>query len=240
MQTSRRIWTEVRRMLKESVFFGVFLSLGAYEIGSFIKKKWNKKFINPLLISIIIVILVLVFTKIDYDTYYEGSKLISYLLTPATVCLAIPLYEQIEYLKKDWKAIIAGITAGVITSAVCILVLCKLLELDHQMYVTLLPKSITSAIGMGVSEELGGIVSITVPVIIVTGIIGSIIADFVLRIFKIHDPVAKGVGIGTSAHAIGTTRAIEMGEVEGAMSGLSIAVAGVITVVVVNIFQGFI
>lgn len=223
--------------IKNSAFFGAMLSLIAYEIGLILKKKFKMAIFNPLLISIICVIGVLVIFHIDYNDYNEGGKYISYLLTPATVCLAIPLYEQMELLKKNWKAIIGGIVAGVLTGAVCILVLCLIFRLEHDMYVTLLPKSITTAIGMGVSEELNGIVTITVAVIIITGVVGNVLADFVYKLFHVTHPVAKGVGLGTSAHAIGTAKALEMGEIEGAMGGLSIAVAGILTVIVAPIFS---
>ena len=224
-------------LLEQSVFFGVAVSIAAYESGNLLKKKFKSALLNPLLISVAVTILILVAFHINYATYYEGAKYLSYLLTPATVCLAIPLYEQMELLKKNWKAIIGGIVAGVLTGAVCILVLCLIFRLEHDMYVTLLPKSITTAIGMGVSEELNGIVTITVAVIIITGVVGNVLADFVYKLFHVTHPVAKGVGLGTSAHAIGTAKALEMGEIEGAMGGLSIAVAGILTVIVAPIFS---
>jgi predicted murein hydrolase (TIGR00659 family) len=222
--------------LRESVFFGAFISILAYECGSFLKKKWGLAIFNPLLVGIVLVIVILAVFHIPYETYNDGAKYISYLLTPATVCLAIPLYEQIELLKKYAGAILAGIISGIITSCGCVLVLSLLFGLDHKTYVTLLPKSITTAIGMGVSEELGGYVTITVAVIIITGILGNIMAETVCRIFRITESVAKGVAIGTASHAVGTAKAIEIGEVEGAMSGLSIAVAGLLTVVAAPLF----
>ena len=172
----------------------------------------------------------------DYDTYEFGAKYLSYFLTPATVALAVPLYEQIEPLKHNWKAIVAGILSGALTSAVCVLLLSVIMGLDHKQYVTLLPKSITTAIGMGLSEELGGIVTITVAVIVVTGVIGNMFAEQICKLFHITDPVAKGIAIGSSSHAMGTSKAMEMGEIEGAMSSLSIAVSGLLTVVVSLIF----
>lgn len=228
----------MKEMLGNAVFFGVVVSLLAYEAGVLLRKKWNFALFNPLLIAIILVILVLNIFHIDYDTYNEGAKYLSYLLTPATVCLAIPLYEQVELLKKNWKAIFAGILSGVLTSCVCILVLSRLFRLNHEMYVTLLPKSITTAIGMGVSEELGGIVTITVAVIIITGVLGNVLAEFVCKLFRITEPIAKGIGIGSAAHAIGTAKALELGEVEGAMSSLSIAIAGILTVIMAPLFSG--
>lgn len=179
---------------------------------------------------------VLVVLDIDYEQYNEGAKYISYLLTPATVCLAVPLYEQLSLLKKNFKAVAAGIICGVLASLVSVLGLSILFGLTHEQYVTLLPKSITTAIGMGVSEELGGIVTITVAAIIITGILGNVMAEFVCKIFKIEHPIAKGLALGTASHAIGTAKAMEMGQVEGAMSSLAIAVAGLLTVVGASVF----
>ena len=181
---------------------------------------------------------ILMVLGVDYESYEEGGKYISYLLTPATVCLAVPLYQQLHLLKKNIKAIAAGIVSGVLASLVSVLLLAKLFGLSHEEYVTLLPKSITTAIGMGVSEELGGIVTITVAVIIITGVLGNVIADAVYKIAKIEEPVAKGLALGTSAHAIGTAKAMELGEVEGAMSSLAIAVAGLLTVIAASVFAG--
>ena len=219
-----------------SVFFGVFISLISYGIGTLLNKKLKLPIFNPLLIAVIIIIAVLVLLDIDYETYNEGAKYISYLLTPATVCLAVPLYEQFELLKEQHKAVIAGIVAGVITSLCSILLFAVIFSLDKSSYVTLLPKSITTAIGMGVSEKLGGYVALTVAVIIITGIIGNMFAESICRIFRITEPIARGVGIGTSAHAVGTARAMEMGEIEGAMSSLSIVVAGLFTVIGASVF----
>ena len=216
------------------------VSILTYELGMFLKRKLKLAIFNPLLISIAAVIVCLLAFNIDYDSYNAGAKYISYLLTPATVCLAVPLYEQVELLKKNAKAIFAGILSGVLTSILCVLAGCAIFGLSHEQYVTLLPKSITTAIGMGVSEEAGGIVTITVVCIIITGIFGNIIADLLFQILKIREPIARGLALGTSAHAIGTAKALELGEVEGAMSSLSIAVAGLMTVIVVPLVSGLI
>ena len=226
----------MNEFLQDSVFFGVFISVVTYEIGALIKRKWNVAIFNPLLISIALIIVFLILFNVDYDTYEFGAQYLSYFLTPATVALAVPLYEQIEPLKNNWKAIIAGILSGALTSALCVLILSIVMGLDHKQYVTLLPKSITTAIGMGLSDELGGIVTITVAVIVVTGVIGNMFAEQICKLFHITDPVAKGIAIGSSSHAMGTAKAMEMGEIEGAMSSLSIAVSGLLTVVVSLIF----
>lgn len=225
--------------IEASVFFGVIVSFLAYGLGVVIHKKCKLPVFNPLLISIVVIIVLLSVTGIDYEIYEDGAKYISYLLTPATVCLAIPLYEQISLLKKNYKAILLGILSGVLTSLVCVFVMAVILHLNHEEYVTLLPKSITTAIGIGVSEELGGYVTLTVAVIIITGILGNMIAETVCRIFKITEPIAKGVALGTASHAIGTAKANEMGKTEGAISGLSIAVAGLLTVVGASVFAQF-
>lgn len=219
-------------MLKESLFFGMAISLLSYEAGILIRNKFKKAVFNPLLISVVITIAFLAIFHIDYETYNSGAKYLSYLLTPATVCLAVPLYEQLELLRKHAVAVILGILSGVVTSLTGVLILSKLFGLNHQQYVTMLPKSITTAIGIGISEEMGGMVTITVASIIITGIIGNMTAEIVCRIFRITEPVAKGIAIGTSAHAMGTSKAIEMGEIEGAMSSLAIAVAGLMTVII--------
>lgn len=226
----------MKDLLCNSAFFGVVVSILGYEIGLFLKKKFNNGIFNPLLISILFVMAALVIFKVDFESYNNGAKYLSYLLTPATVCLAIPLYEQLDLLKNNFKAIIIGIFSGVSASLISVFLFALLFQFTHEQYVTLLPKSITTAIGMGISEELNGIVTITVAVIIVTGIIGNILAEVICKVFHIHEPIAKGIAIGTSSHAIGTAKAMEIGEIEGAMSGLAIAVAGLFTVIGASIF----
>lgn len=223
-----------------SVFAGVTVSLIAYFVGMFLKKKLKLAIFNPLLVSIIFTIIVLVMSKVDYKVYNEGAKYLSWFLTPATVCLAIPLYEQWQLLKKNYKAVIVGITSGVLTSLLTVFVLSLVMNLDHAQYVTLLPKSITTAIGMGLSEELGGYVTITVAVIVITGVLGNIFGEMICKLFRIEEPIAKGLALGSASHAIGTAKAMEMGEIEGAMSSLSIAVAGILTVVFSSAFANFI
>jgi len=222
--------------LSNSIFFGVLLCLLSYQAGVFLRQKTKIAAFNPLLISIIIVIFVLVMFNIKFEDFYKGSKYISFLLTPATVALAIPLYSKLALLKSNFKAIMSGLIAGVLTSLVSIFVMSLLFGLSHENYVSMLPKSITTAIGIGVSEELGGISTITTAVIIVTGVFGNVSADIVYKVFNIKNPIAKGIGLGSSAHAIGTSKALEMGETEGAMSSLSIAVAGIITVIFASFF----
>ena len=221
--------------IENSLFFGAALSLAGYEVGLLLKKKFKMALFNPLLIAILCVMGMLQLMQVDYKTYNAGGQYISYLLTPATV----PLYRQLTLLRKNLKAVVIGIVSGVLASMVSVLIFAKLFGLSHSEYVTLLPKSITTAIGMGVSEELGGLVTITVAVIIITGVLGNVIAEAVLKVAKIEEPIAKGLALGTSAHAIGTSKAMELGPVEGAMSSLAIAVAGLLTVIAASVFAGF-
>lgn len=230
----------MNEFFQSSMFAGVALSLVSYLIGMLLKKKFKLGIFNPLLIAIVVSIIVLLIGKVDYKVYNQGAKYLSWLLTPATVCLAIPLYEQWSLLKKNFKAVLLGLIAGVVTSLGTVYVLSLIMGLSHKDYVTLLPKSITTAIGMGVSEELGGYVTITVAVIIVTGVLGNMIGELVCKIFRITEPISKGLAFGSASHAIGTAKAIEIGEVEGAMSSLAIAVSGILTVVLSSVFAYFI
>lgn len=220
------------KIMMDSSYLYVLVTLVAYELGLIVKKKTG---LNALLVAILLVGAFVLVLGIDVSTYQAKTTYISYFLTPATICLAIPLYEQMKLLKKNLKAILIGIISGVITSLSSITILSLLFKLSHQELVSLLPKSITTAIGMGVSEELGGLVSLTVGAIIMTGVLGAVIAPFVLKLFHITHPIAKGIGIGSAAHAIGTSKAMELGEVEGAMSSLSIVISGLLTVILAPI-----
>jgi predicted murein hydrolase (TIGR00659 family) len=226
----------MKEILCNSVYFGVRISILGYALGVAIKNKFKMGFLNPLIISVVFVIAILLVFHIDFRSYNEGAKYLSYLLTPATVCFAIPLYQQLELLSKNIKAVLIGISTGVLSSLGSVLGLSYLFHLTHEQYVTLLPKSITTAIGIGVSEELGGITTITVAVIIVTGVLGNVMADLICKLFKIKEPISVGLAIGTASHVIGTTRAFEKGEIEGAMSSLSIVVSGLLTVILAPVF----
>lgn len=224
----------------ESQYFGLVISLAAYLFASWLKDRTRLAVLNPLLVSSILIMAFLVGSGMDYDTYNQGASYLSWLLTPATVCLAIPLYKQLHLLRQHKTAVAAAIVAGVAVSAASIFIMAKLMGLSHEHYVTLLPKSITTAIGMGVSQEAGGVVTLTVMCIIITGVLGNMTGELVLRLARVTHPVAKGLALGTSAHAVGTAKALEMGEIEGAMSSLSIAVAGLLTVIVVPLVSGLI
>lgn len=223
-------------MFLDNVLFGIIISLLAFNIGLCIYKKTKLSVFNPILISIFIIVFILLHFHIPLETYNHGGKIISFFLGPATVVLAIPMYKQLPQLKSHAKAISIGIITGVITSITVVFLLSKVFRLKDSLQLSLIPKSITTPIGIAVSESIGGITPITVISIIITGIIGAIIAPFVCKIFKINHKVAKGIAIGTASHAVGTSKALEMGETEGAMSSLSIALAGFITVLFAPLF----
>lgn len=229
----------MKEIIIDSAYFGIALSILVYFVSTKIKSKTKLDFLNPLFLTIVLIIIFLLSFKIDYEVYNSSAKYLSYLLTPATVCLAVPLYKQINLLKKNVKAVIIGITVGVITSLGSIFLMSFLLGLTHEQYVSILPKSITTAIGLGISEELGGIPSITIAAIVLTGNLGNVMAVWICKLFRIKEPIAVGLAIGTSSHALGTTKALEIGEIEGAMSSLSIAVAGLLTVIFASVFATF-
>ena len=223
--------------LTGSVAWGVLLTLAAFGLGVLINKVTGKAIFNPLLLGSIFVIVFLSVCNIPYGDYKTSAAPVSYLLLPATVALAIPLYET---LKENAPAIIAGISVGTLVSLGSAFALALAMDLTQEQYATLLPKSVTTAISMDVAAELGGIAALTGAIVIVTGIVGALLAETMCKLFHITDPIAKGVGIGTAAHAVGTSKALQMGDVEGAMSGLSIAVAGVLTAVLCPVFVGFV
>ena len=226
----------LNEFLSGSVAWGVLLTLAAFALGALVNRVTGKAFFNPLLLGAIFVIVFLSVCGISYADYKVSAAPVNYLLLPATVALAIPLYEKLDLLKANAAAIIAGISVGTLVSLGSALAL----HLTQEQYATLLPKSVTTAISMDVAAELGGIAALTGAIVILTGIAGSLLAETVCKAFHITDPIAKGVGIGTSAHAVGTSKALQMGEVEGAMSGLSIAVAGVLTAVLCPVFVSLI
>lgn len=226
--------------LKNSAVWGILLTILGYGLGTLINRKTKQAWCNPLLLGILFVILVLSLAKIPYEDYKTSAAPLQYLLLPATVCLAVPLYENLSRLKGRFLAVMAGILAGVITSLGSILLMGWLLSMNREQASTLIAKSVTTAIGIDVTQTLGGMVPLASAVIILTGITGNLCAVFVCRLFRIKDPVARGVAIGTASHAIGTAKAFEIGELEGAVSSLSVAVAGIITAVLapvaINIF----
>lgn len=213
-----------------SPFFGIALSIAAFWIGVKIQKKTGLVICNPLIIAIILVSAVLLIFKIPYESYNEGGAIINMFLAPATACLAVSIYTKIELLKKNWLPIVVGASCGSLASMGSVYLMCRLFKLDEAMTASLIPKSVTTPIAVGVAGSHGGIVPITVVAVIFTGILGSILAPTLIKIFHVDDPMTAGLSIGACSHAVGTSKAIELGETEGAMSGLAIGICGILTV----------
>ena len=220
--------------------FGLIAILVFYNISLYIQKKTQKPIFNNLLMSIILIILFLKISNIPYENFKIGADVINFMLGPVTVVLAVPLYRQFDLLKKHFKEILVGILGGVITSFIIVVLIGKLTSTSNEIIYSMIPKSITTPMGISLVNQLGGVESITVVCIIVTGIFGNIFAEQLLNIGRVNHPVAKGIAIGTSAHALGTSKALEIGEVEGAMSSLSIGISGIMTVIIVPILMNFI
>lgn len=225
----------MNEILINSSYFGFAITVIIYLLGVKLKDKTKISLLNPLLTSSLVIVAILLLGNIKYETYNNGAKYISYFLTPTTVCLAIPLYKKLKVLKENWLAIISGICAGVLANAVVIVILVKLLGMSNELGTSLLPKSITAPIAIGVVDELGGISSITVFAVILSGALGAVIAPSMFKLLKIKEEVSQGLACGTASHGSGTSTALELGEVQGAISGLAIIVTGLITTFVVPI-----
>ncbi|MCI6569327.1 MAG: LrgB family protein [Dysosmobacter sp.] len=218
--------------LTGSVYFGAGLSIIAYWIGVKIQKKTGLVVCNSLLIAGLLIVAVLKLTGISYEDYNQGGSIITLFLAPATACLAVTIYSKIDLLKKYWLPVAAGCLAGTLVSMGSILLMCRLFGLDHEMTMSLLPKSVTTPIATAVAGGHGGIVSIAVAAVIFTGILGNLTAPLLIRLFRVKEPLAVGLGLGACSHAIGTAKALELGETQGAMSGLAMGLCGLLTAVV--------
>lgn len=214
-----------------SPFFGVALSILAFWAAVKLQKRTGLVLCNPLLVSILLVIAVLTALKIPYENYSQGGDLINLFLAPATACLAVAIYSRIQILKENWLPILVGCTVGSAVSMGSVWALCRLFHLEEALAVSLVPKSVTTPIAVSVAEAHGGIPSITVVAVLITGVCGSVTAPLLIRLFRVKDPVTAGLAIGACSHALGTSKALELGETEGAMSGLAIGVCGLITVI---------
>lgn len=227
-------------MFLDTPYFGILISIIFFEIGLLLQKKTKISLLNPLLVSITGIIIVLTVFNIDLEQYNKGGRLISFFLGPATVILAVPLYKQLALLKKYYLSILVGITIGSVTSIASVIFLGRIFGLSEVIILSFIPKSVTTPIGIEISEHLGGIPDLTVGMIVMTGIIGAVLGPTICKAFKIKNEVAVGAAIGTASHALGTTKAIELGETEGALSSLAIGVAGLITVILATMITLFI
>ncbi|MFA5576103.1 MAG: LrgB family protein [Tissierellaceae bacterium] len=214
----------------DTPLFGIFLSLIAFQIGMYINKRTKMAILSPLVIALIIIIGSLNLLKIDYETFNKGGSIISFFLGPATVILAVPLYKQINRLKESALPILIGIVVGSVFSIVSVIILGKMFDLSEVVIKSLVPKATTTAISQELSAQIGGIPAITIAGTLVNGISGNLMGVYIMKIFRIRDKEAVGVALGTTSHAVGTAKAMELGEIEGGMSSLSISIAGLVTV----------
>lgn len=214
-----------------SPMFGIVLCIFTYKAALYVNQKLKTPLANPLVIAISFIIIILKVFNISLADFQQGGDIISMFLAPATVALALSIYRQIKVLKKYFLPIIVGCFVGCITSMSSVYFLCKLFKLDEKIISSMLSKSVTTPIAIEITNQLGGIAPITVAAVIVTGIIGAVLAPTLIKFFHIDNSIAAGVAIGASSHAVGTSKAIEIGEIEGAMSGVSIVVSGIITVI---------
>lgn len=217
--------------LSDCSLFPLFLTIGSFQIGLWCQKKGKLPIFNPLLIGVILVISVLLLLGYPVERYQAGTAGISWLLTPATVCLALPLYNQLKILKKNLPAILAGVTVGTVTSLAMVVLLCRLFHLNEIMGISLLPKSITTAMGIAITRSSGGMEALTTAAIVITGILGALLGSAICKLFRLNDPISQGVGFGTASHVIGTSRANQIDPLAGAVSSLSLTVAGILTAV---------
>ena len=222
---------ELLMELTSSPMFGVALCIVTFAAGVFLNKKLRSPIINPLLIAIGLTIVVLEVFGIPLSNFDEGGDFISMFLGPATAALALSIYRQLDLLKKNFLPILVGCLAGCVTSMGSVWVMCRLFGLDKALTASLLPKSVTTPIAMEISEQADGIVPITVAMVVITGILGAVAAPLLLKLFRVKNPIAAGVGLGAASHAVGTSKALELGEVEGAMSGISLSISGILTVI---------
>lgn len=223
----------MNELILNSGYFGVVLSLLCYWVALKISARVKSTLCNPLLIATVMIIAILLLLGVDYETYDKSASYLTYFLNMATVCLAVPLYRQFQVLKKNVRAILLGIFAGCIACMITVAGMSALFKLSDALTASMLTKSITSAIAVGLTEEIGGIPSITVAAVMLSGIFGACTCSTIFKLFKIEEPVAQGLAIGSSAHAIGTSRALEIGEIQGAMSSLAIVITGIMTVIIV-------
>ena len=221
-------------ILSKSGFFAIALTVIAFCIGAACQSKWKKAILNPILIGAALVMLTLCLLDIPVEQYQQDCKPLTYLTTPATICLSIGFYEQLQQLKKHLPAILIGVAGGTLASLLSVWLLSKLFGFSQVLTISLLPKSITSAIGVVLSEQAGGVGALTTAIIIITGIFGNVTGPALCKVFRLKDPISQGVGFGTASHVIGTSRATEMSPLIGAVSSLSLTLAGLITTVVMS------
>lgn len=226
----------LNEILQQSTYFGAFISILFYWIGYYLQKKLKKPFLNPLLVALVLIIALLSFLQVDYETYQLSAKYITYFLTPATVCLAVPLYKQLTLLKENFAAILIAILAGCISHLIVVAGLSFLFHWNRDFLFSFLPKSVTTPIALGICNETGGMEELTIIGVTIAGLSGSILGPALLKLFHIKNPIAQGLALGTASHAIGTSKAVELGDIQAAVSSVAIVITGIMTVVLIPVY----
>lgn len=226
----------LNEILQQSTYFGAFISILFYWIGYYLQKKLKKPFLNPLLVALVLIIALLSFLQVDYETYQLSAKYITYFLTPATVCLAVPLYKQLTLLKENFAAILIAILAGCISHLIVVAGLSFLFHWNRDFLFSFLPKSVTTPIALGICNETGGMEELTIIGVTIAGLSGSILGPALLKLFHIKNPIAQGLALGTASHAIGTSKAVELGDIQAAVSSVAIVITGIMTVILIPVY----
>lgn len=226
----------LNEILQQSTYFGAFISILFYWIGYYLQKKLKKPFLNPLLVALVLIIALLSFLQVDYETYQLSAKYITYFLTPATVCLAVPLYKQLTLLKENFAAILIAILAGCISHLIVVAGLSFLFHWNRDFLFSFLPKSVTTPIALGICNETGGMEELTIIGVTIAGLSGSILGPALLKLFHIKNPIAQGLALGTASHAVGTSKAVELGDIQAAVSSVAIVITGIMTVVLIPVY----
>lgn len=226
-------------VLTNSAYFSMALTLVCFAAAQMLQKKWKQPLLNPILMAAVMVIAVLRVLKIPNAVYQDGCRILSWLLTPATICLSISFYEQFQKLKKHLLAITVGVVTGSVSSIGAVWGLCRLFHLNGVVTASLLPKSVTTAIGAAISSEIGGIAAITTAVIVITGVLGNVFGPMLCKWFRFDDEITQGVAFGTASHVVGTSKAAQVGQLCGAVSSLSLVLAGLVTCIFLSFLAQF-
>ena len=214
-----------------SPLFGIAVTVFFYGIGVWLNRKTKTPLVNSMMVGFLLIIAFLLLFDIPYENYKVGGDMINIFLAPATALIAVKIYQQFDRLKANWLPVLLGTAVGSAVSITCVIFLCRVFLLDQELLASLLPKSVTTAIAVALSEQGGGLVPVTVAAVVITGVFGAAFAPLMIKVFGVKNPVEAGLAIGTCSHALGTTKAVELGDVEGAMSGVALGVAGLITII---------
>ena len=223
---------QIASLFQTSPLFSISLTIACFSFGVYLNKKTKKSFVNPLAIAIILIIAFLLIFKIPYASYNIGGQMINMFLPPITALLALSIYKERNRVKKNFFPILMGTLVGSVVSVLSIILMVKLFKVDSKVGISLIPKSVTTPIAIALADSFGGIQGITITAVMIPGLLGNILSPYLVKLFHFTDPTTIGVAIGTSSHALGTSKAIEMGEEIGAISGIALSFSGILTVII--------